>query len=253
MAGQRHDHRRALPWHSRWQAAGRDPLLRLESAHRRQGPAAPHQRPLVNREQLALGAGRAAAGRRPPLPGRKRRPDPGQPPQPGHQCPATRWDLVDHREDRSPGSRHQRVAQAARVARACDGSELLMLTSNRPCSSRISRTFRRSSGEVNRPRPLPRRPESFLRRSTVLPPPQGPCPYGATPVAASAPSEKPAARSPAGPPGAAFGSPSDRLSAGHWHPGLLGASGPPVQETAPAHGNSHRVLSRSDRRFPGPP
>ena len=55
-------------------------------------------------------------------------------------------------------------------------------------------------------------------------------PYGAAPVAA--------ALSPAGPPGGAFEGPSDRPSsaaAGHWHPGLLGASGPPVQETAPAH------------------
>lgn len=96
VAGQRDDHRRAQPWHPRWQANRRDSLLRLEFAHWCQGHAQGHPSALVNREQLALGAGCAAEGRRSPLPGEQRRPNPGHPPQPGHQCPAARWHLVDH-------------------------------------------------------------------------------------------------------------------------------------------------------------
>jgi hypothetical protein len=49
-------------------------------------------------------------------------------------------------------------------------------------ASRISRAFRRTSGNVNRPGPLPRRPESFLRRSAVLPPRPGLSPCGAAPA-----------------------------------------------------------------------
>ena len=51
-------------------------------------------------------------------------------------------------------------------------------------ASRISRALWRSSGEVNPPRPLPSRPGSFLRRSTMLLPPPEPCPSGAVPAAA---------------------------------------------------------------------
>ncbi len=97
-----------------------------------QSPATARQRPLVDRKQLALGARCVSAGRRPPLPGEQRRPNPGHPPQPGHQCPAARWNLVDHRGHRRPGSRHQGLTQAAGVARAHDGSELLGMTSHRP-------------------------------------------------------------------------------------------------------------------------
>jgi hypothetical protein len=69
MAGQRDDHRCAQPWHPRREATRRDPLLRLEFADWCQSPAQSHPAALVDREQLALGAGRAAGGRRPPLPG----------------------------------------------------------------------------------------------------------------------------------------------------------------------------------------
>jgi len=60
VAGQRDDHRCAHPCHPRGQAARRDPLLRHELAHWCQGHAQSHPPPLVNREQLALGAGCSA-------------------------------------------------------------------------------------------------------------------------------------------------------------------------------------------------
>jgi len=60
-------------------------------------------------------------------------------------------------------------------------------------SARICRAFWRSAGDVNRPRPLPLRPESFLQQSTMLLPwptahsampskQQGLFPYGVDPV-----------------------------------------------------------------------
>ena len=49
-------------------------------------------------------------------------------------------------------------------------------------SARICRAFWRSAGDVNRPRPLPKRPESFLQQSTMLLPLQGLFPYGVDPV-----------------------------------------------------------------------
>jgi len=130
VAGQRDDHRRAQPWHPQRQAARRDPLLRLEFAHWRQGPTQSHPAALVNREQLALGAGCATEGGRPPIPRGQRRSDPGHAAQPGHQCPAPRWDLVDHRGHRRPRSRHQRPAQAAGLE--ISGGDALRMTSNRP-------------------------------------------------------------------------------------------------------------------------
>jgi len=56
----------------------------------------------AGQKQLALGAGRAATRRRPSLPREQRRPDPGHSQEPGHLCPETRRDLVDHRGDRRP-------------------------------------------------------------------------------------------------------------------------------------------------------
>ena len=50
--------------------------------------AATCERPLVDREQLALAARCAAAGTHPPLPREQRRPDPGHAAPPGRQCPA---------------------------------------------------------------------------------------------------------------------------------------------------------------------
>jgi hypothetical protein len=57
-------------------------------------------------------------------------------------------------------------------------------------SARICRAFWRSAGDVSRPRPLPRRPESFLLHiaarkpaaTKMLLPLQGLFPYGVDPV-----------------------------------------------------------------------
>jgi hypothetical protein len=105
-------------------------LLRLEFANQRQGPAQSHPAALVDREQLALGAGFTVEGRRPPLPGGQRHSDPGNVEQPGYQCPAAGWDLVDHRGHRRPGSRHSRVAQAAGLE--THERNALRMTSNGP-------------------------------------------------------------------------------------------------------------------------
>ena len=77
MARQRDVHLRAQPWHPRGLATKRDPLQRLEFAVWSQGPALNHPSALVDREQLALGARRAAERRRSPLPGVQRHSDPG--------------------------------------------------------------------------------------------------------------------------------------------------------------------------------
>ena len=144
MAGQRDDHRCAHPWHPRGQAARRDPLLRLEFAHWCQGHAQSHPPALVNREQLALGAGCSAEGRRPPLPREQRRPDPGHAAQHGHQCPAAGRNLVDHRGHRRPGSRHQGPAHAAGLE--ASSGEALRITSNRPWAWDVAERARRQLG-----------------------------------------------------------------------------------------------------------
>ena len=64
------------------------------------------------------------------------------PPQPGHQCPAARWDLVDHRGHRRPGSRHQGPAQAAGVAET-RGRTALRMTSNRPWGMAVGKWHKR--------------------------------------------------------------------------------------------------------------
>ena len=84
------------------------------------------------REFLAPGERRAAAGGRPPLPRRQRRPDPGHPEEPGDKCSETRWDVFDHRGHRGSGSRHQGLAQAVGMAGSHGGAALRM-TSNRSC------------------------------------------------------------------------------------------------------------------------
>ena len=100
VAVQRDDHCCTQPWHPRWQAARRDPLVSLEFAHWRQGPAESHPAAHGHHAQL------------------------------GDQCPAAGRNLVDHRGHRRPGSRHQRVAQAAGLARRVGDAS--RMTSNRP-------------------------------------------------------------------------------------------------------------------------
>lgn len=61
--------------------------------------------------------------------------------QPGDQRPSTRWNLVDHRGHRRPGSRHQGGAQAPGVAKTHQGRPLL-ITSNRPWLDDLTETVK---------------------------------------------------------------------------------------------------------------
>ena len=158
MAGQRHDHFRPQPWIPGGQAERRDPLLRHKPADQLHEPPAARERPLVHREQLALGTGLTAAGRRPPLPGRQRRPSPGNTAAPGDQCAVARGDPAHHGRHSRLVSLHQRLAKTAGLQRgqkdeaARERPCLLRLVASLPGSKSNCTPHRSYGNSLHQPR-----------------------------------------------------------------------------------------------------